>query len=260
MLVQGFKSAFLPFREKQDLLRAVNAEIAEVLARFTGPRRGRAGAAAPRPRRRAARRCAYDVARDRAPPLPQPARRRSRVEAGDEGVFGLSFARPRARARPGVSARARAHLDAAVEALDAYFAGRPPRLPALDLRGTPFQLAVWDALRAHPVGRGPHLRRDRAPPRARRAARARSAARTTRTRSRSSSPATAWSRRAGGSAATPAGSDVKRWLLAHEAAHAPALRARRAHPDRAPRRAGARVARERARAAHRFLAPPRAGA
>jgi adenosine deaminase len=38
LLVQGFKSAFLPFREKQDLLRAVNAEIAEVLARFSGPR------------------------------------------------------------------------------------------------------------------------------------------------------------------------------------------------------------------------------
>jgi adenosine deaminase len=38
LLVQGFKSAFLPFREKQDLLKAVNAEIAEVLARFAGPR------------------------------------------------------------------------------------------------------------------------------------------------------------------------------------------------------------------------------
>jgi adenosine deaminase len=38
VLVQGFKSTFLPFREKQDLLRAVNAEIAGVLARFTGPR------------------------------------------------------------------------------------------------------------------------------------------------------------------------------------------------------------------------------
>ncbi len=40
VLVQGFKSAFLPFREKQDLLRQVNAEIAEVLARFA---RGGAG-------------------------------------------------------------------------------------------------------------------------------------------------------------------------------------------------------------------------
>jgi adenosine deaminase len=38
LLVQGFKSAFLPFREKQDLLKAVNQEIAEVLARFAGPR------------------------------------------------------------------------------------------------------------------------------------------------------------------------------------------------------------------------------
>jgi adenosine deaminase len=34
VLVQGFKSAFLPFREKADLLRQVNAEIAEVLTRF----------------------------------------------------------------------------------------------------------------------------------------------------------------------------------------------------------------------------------
>jgi len=35
VLVQGFKSAFLPFREKADLLRQVNAEIGEVLARFS---------------------------------------------------------------------------------------------------------------------------------------------------------------------------------------------------------------------------------
>jgi adenosine deaminase len=34
VLVQGFKSAFLPFRDKQALLRRVNAEIADVLARF----------------------------------------------------------------------------------------------------------------------------------------------------------------------------------------------------------------------------------
>lgn len=34
ILVQGFKSAFLPYREKTDLLKAVNAEIAQVLARF----------------------------------------------------------------------------------------------------------------------------------------------------------------------------------------------------------------------------------
>jgi len=34
ILVSGFKSAFLPFREKQDLLRQVNEEIAQTLAAF----------------------------------------------------------------------------------------------------------------------------------------------------------------------------------------------------------------------------------
>ncbi len=38
LLVQGFKSAFLPFREKQDLLREANAEIAEVVAHFSAAR------------------------------------------------------------------------------------------------------------------------------------------------------------------------------------------------------------------------------
>ncbi len=34
IIVSGFKSAFLPFREKQEMLRAANAEIASVLASF----------------------------------------------------------------------------------------------------------------------------------------------------------------------------------------------------------------------------------
>ena len=34
IIVSGFKSAFLPFREKQDMLRAVNQEIATTLAAF----------------------------------------------------------------------------------------------------------------------------------------------------------------------------------------------------------------------------------
>ncbi len=34
LVVQGFKSAFLPFREKQHLLEQVNREIADVVARF----------------------------------------------------------------------------------------------------------------------------------------------------------------------------------------------------------------------------------
>lgn len=34
IIVSGFKSAFLPFREKQDMLKAVNAEIEATLKRF----------------------------------------------------------------------------------------------------------------------------------------------------------------------------------------------------------------------------------
>ncbi len=144
------------------------------------------------------------------------------VEASDEGVFGLSFA-DRGPSRAGVSARARAHLEAAEEALASYFAGQPPRIPVLDLRGTRFQLAVWSALREIPWGEV-----------------------------RTSGEIAARLGRAGGARAVgaangenpvailvpchrvvqaggrlggyAAGAGVKRWLLAHEAAHAPALR------------------------------------
>jgi adenosine deaminase len=45
LIVQGFKSAFLPFREKRDLLDRVNREIAETLTRFAaGPRAVEGGA------------------------------------------------------------------------------------------------------------------------------------------------------------------------------------------------------------------------
>ncbi len=37
VIVQGFKSAFLPFREKADLLKDVNREMAEVVSRFASP-------------------------------------------------------------------------------------------------------------------------------------------------------------------------------------------------------------------------------
>jgi adenosine deaminase len=40
LTVQGFKSAFLPFREKAELLGQVNREIAEVRARFAAPPAG----------------------------------------------------------------------------------------------------------------------------------------------------------------------------------------------------------------------------
>ena len=50
VLISGFKSAFLPFREKQDLLKQANSEVAEVLARFGGGLKNGTVAAAGAPR------------------------------------------------------------------------------------------------------------------------------------------------------------------------------------------------------------------
>ncbi len=144
------------------------------------------------------------------------------VEASDQGVFGLSF-RDRGPARAGVSARARAHLEAAEEALASYFAGQPPRLPVLDLRGTPFQLAVWSVLREIPWGEVRTYGEIAAALGRAGGARAVGAA-------NGENPVAILvpchrvvqaGGRLGGFAA---GLEVKRWLLAHEAAHAPALR------------------------------------
>lgn len=144
------------------------------------------------------------------------------VEASDDGVFGVTFG-DRGSSRPGPSSRARAHVDAAGAALEAYFAGRAPVLPTLDLRGTPFQRAVWDALVAIPWAEtrtyGEVAARLGRPE----AARAVGGA-------NHENPIAVLvpchrvvraSGRLGGYAG---GLDVKRWLLAHEAAHAPVLR------------------------------------
>lgn len=144
------------------------------------------------------------------------------VEAGDRGVLGITF-EDRGPARAGLSARARAHLDGAAEALAGYFAGSPPRLPVLDLRGSSFQLAVWSALGDIPwgevrtygdvarllgregggraVGGANHENPVAILVPCHRVVQANG--------------------RLGGYAA---GLEVKRWLLAHEAAHSPALR------------------------------------
>ncbi len=144
------------------------------------------------------------------------------VEATAEGVVGISFG-DRGPSRAGVSARARAHIDGAVEALDTYFAGRAPVPPQLELPGTSFQRAVWDALCAIPWGEvrtyGEIAELLRRPGGARAVGGA-----------NHENPVAILvpchrvvqaSGRLGGYAA---GLDVKRWLLAHEAAHAPALR------------------------------------
>ena len=144
------------------------------------------------------------------------------IEAGDGGVFGLSFGE-RGPARAGVSARARAHLEAAEEALRDYFAGRVPRLPLLDLRGTPFQLAVWAALQEIPWGEvktygeiGSLLGR----PGGARAVGGANHANPVAILVPCHRVVQAEGRLGG----YGGGLSVKRWLLAHEAAHAPALR------------------------------------
>jgi methylated-DNA-[protein]-cysteine S-methyltransferase len=146
------------------------------------------------------------------------------VEASDRGVLGVWFGGT-GPARPGVSALARGHLEAALEALRAYFRGEPPDLPALDLRGSPFQLAVWRALVEIPWGEvrtyGQIAARLGLPG----GARAVGAA-------NHENPVAILVPchrvvRAGGAlGGYAAGPDVKRWLLAHEVAHSPALGAR----------------------------------
>ncbi len=144
------------------------------------------------------------------------------VEASDQGVFGLSFA-DRGPARAGVSARARAHLEAAEEALASYFAGQPPRLPVLDLRGTPFQLAVWSALREIPWGEVRTYGEIAAALGRAGGARAVGAA-NGRNPVAILVPCHRVVQAGGRLGGYGGGVEVKRWLLAHEAAHGPALR------------------------------------
>ncbi len=142
------------------------------------------------------------------------------VEASDEGVFGISFGAAGA-AQAGVSARARAHLSAAEEALAAYFAGRAPPLPTLDLRGTAYQQAVWKALLAIPWGEvrtyGDIARELSSGPRAVGGANHRNPVAIL-------VPCHRVVAVGGGLGGSGGGLERKRWLLAHEAAHAPALR------------------------------------
>ncbi len=144
------------------------------------------------------------------------------VEAIDEGVIGLSFG-DRGASRAGPSARARAHLEEAEQALRDYFAGRPPRAPALALRGSPFQRSVWAALQAIPWGEvlsyGEVAQRLGCP----------GAARAVGGANHQNPvailvPCHRVVQAGGRLGGYGGGLEVKRWLLAHEAAHAPALR------------------------------------
>lgn len=144
------------------------------------------------------------------------------VEAGEAGVLGISFGASGAPSA-GVSARARAHLDAAEQALVEYFAGRRPLVPTLDLRGTAFQRRVWNALLHIPWGEvrtygeiGGELGIV-------------GAARAVGGANHHNPvailvPCHRVVAAGGGLGGYGGGLEKKRWLLAHEAAHAPALR------------------------------------
>jgi len=73
------------------------------------------------------------------------------IEATDLGVVGITFGE-QGPAQTAVSALSRGHLEAARAALAEYFHGKPPHLPALDLRGSDFQRQVWRALLEIPWG------------------------------------------------------------------------------------------------------------
>jgi methylated-DNA-[protein]-cysteine S-methyltransferase len=73
------------------------------------------------------------------------------LEVDEAGLRALRFGAQGAP-RPPRSAAEDAHLEATRRALKEYFAGRPPRLPPMDLRGSEFQLAVWRALLEIPWG------------------------------------------------------------------------------------------------------------
>lgn len=144
------------------------------------------------------------------------------VEAGDEGILAVHFG-PGARARPPISAAAQGHVEAALQALRDYFAGAPPRLPPLVLRGTDFELSVWRALLAIPFGETRTYGELAATLRRPGAARAVGQA-----NHRNPVPILVPCHRVvaarGGLGGYGGGLEVKRWLLAHEASHQPLLR------------------------------------
>jgi len=149
------------------------------------------------------------------------------VEATDAGICSIRFG-GRDGARPPISRKTRHNLEAALQALADYFSGHAPLLPPLDLHGTEHQRIVWEALQAIPWGEvvtyGELAARIGS-----RAARAVGSA-------NGRNPVAilvpchrvvAAGGRLGGYAG---GVDVKAWLLAHEAAHGPALRPLRPPP------------------------------
>lgn len=144
------------------------------------------------------------------------------VEASDDGVCGLRFGGGE-RNRPPIGERTRHNLEAAIQALGDYFAGRAPRLPPLDLRGSPFRERVWRELLEIPYGEVRTYGEIAARLGCHGAARAVGGA-NHHNPIAILVPCHRVVQRGGRLGGYGGGADLKRWLLAHEAAHVPALR------------------------------------
>jgi methylated-DNA-[protein]-cysteine S-methyltransferase len=146
------------------------------------------------------------------------------VEATDAGVCSVRFG-GRHGVRPPIGKQTRHNLESGLQALADYFSGHPPLLPPLDLHGTEHQLIVWKALLEIPWGETMTYG-ELAERLGSRGARAVGAA-------NGQNPVAVLVPchrvvGAGGQLTGYAGGiDKKRWLLAHEAAHGPVLRAPR---------------------------------
>jgi methylated-DNA-[protein]-cysteine S-methyltransferase len=146
------------------------------------------------------------------------------VEATDDGICSIRFG-GRHGVRPPISQKTRHNLEAGLQALADYFSGHPPLLPPLDLHGTEHQLIVWKALLEIPWGETVTYG-ELAGRLGSRGARAVGAA-------NGQNPVAVLVPchrvvGAGGQLTGYSGGiDKKRWLLAHEAAHGPVLRAPR---------------------------------
>ena len=93
-------------------------------------------------------------------PLPRPRSARSR-RGERRGRVRHPLRRARARPARPISALARGTTSRRRwRRSPTTSPGRPPRLPPLDLRGTPFQRAGLAGAAGHPLRRGAHLRRD----------------------------------------------------------------------------------------------------
>jgi methylated-DNA-[protein]-cysteine S-methyltransferase len=142
------------------------------------------------------------------------------VEVTDAGVCGVEF-HGGGRARPSITRAEREHLDAALAWLAAYFRGDEGVTPALDLAvGSDFDRRVWGALLRIPFGRtvsyGELAQQLGVPGCARAVGTA---------NGRNRVPIIVPCHRVvaanGGLGGYGGGLEKKRWLLAHEAAHAP---------------------------------------